>query len=434
MKEKIFNIAQELKEKTIVRRRDFHKYAESGWTEFRTASKVYEVLSELGYDIYTGSDVIKEEDMMDVPSAKVLETHIKRAIEQGADPKIIEKMQGGKTGIMAVMKFKEPGPVVALRFDMDANDVVEGEDDNHRPYREGFASVNKGVMHACGHDGHTATGLAVAEALVKLKDDLKGTVKLIFQPAEEGVRGAKSMATRGIVDDVNYFIGMHVGLNSKETGQMSCCVGGFLATSKLDAIFTGAPAHAGVAPETGKNALLAAAAATLNLHAISRHSKGASRINVGYLNGGTGRNVIPANAILKLETRGGDTSINEYMCKEAIRVLEASAAMYDVEIKILHTGGAACVENDAALVKRLEKVAQDTAIFKEIVPSCDLGGSEDCTYLMDRVQQKGGQATYVMIGAAMSAGHHHHYFDFDEECMFLGTVFLTSAAVALLNE
>jgi aminobenzoyl-glutamate utilization protein A len=343
-------------------------------------------------------------------------------------------MHDGKTGVMGVMKFTEPGPVVALRFDMDANDVIEAEDEGHRPFREGFVSVNKGAMHACAHDGHTAVGLAVAEALAKLKNELKGTVKLIFQPGEEGSRGAKSMATKGILDDVNYFIAMHIGLNSKVTGQMTCCVGGFLATSKIDATFTGVPAHAGVAPETGKNALLAAAAATLNLHAISRHSKGASRINVGQLTGGTGRNVIPASAVLKLETRGSDTNIDKYMCDEAIRIIKAAALMHDVEVKIVHPGGAAYAANDAALVKKLEKVAADTGIFKEIVPTIDLGGSEDCTYLMDRVQQKGGQAVYTMIGSAMPAGHHHHHFDFDEESMFLGTVFLTSAAVALLNE
>jgi metal-dependent amidase/aminoacylase/carboxypeptidase family protein len=94
---------------------------------------------------------------------------------------------------------------------MDANDLVEAAEEKHRPFREGFASVNKGAMHACGHDGHTATGLGVAEVLVGLKDRLAGTVKLIFQPAEEGVRGAKAMVARGVVDDVKYVVGAHLG-------------------------------------------------------------------------------------------------------------------------------------------------------------------------------------------------------------------------------
>ena len=112
-------------------------------------------------------------------------------------------MTGGKTGVMGVMEFDKPGPTVALRFDMDANDLVEAEDENHRPYTAGFASVNKGAMHGCGHDGHTAIGLTVARILAVLKEDLAGKVKLIFQPAEEGVRGAKAMVAKGIVDDVH---------------------------------------------------------------------------------------------------------------------------------------------------------------------------------------------------------------------------------------
>ena len=151
---------------------------------------------------------------------------------------------------------------------MDAVDGVEDETANHRPWREGFASINRGAMHSCGHDGHTAIGLAVAEVLVNQKEGLFGTLKLIFQPAEEGVRGAKAMTEKGIVDDVDFLLGMHLGGPLRKTGQIGCDTPGFLATTKVDAIFTGVPAHAGAAPEQGKNAALAAAAAMLNLHAI----------------------------------------------------------------------------------------------------------------------------------------------------------------------
>lgn len=115
-------------------------------------------------------------------------------------------------------------------------------------------------------------------------------VKIIFQPAEEGVRGAKAMMVKGIVDDVDYLIGMHLGVNLRKTGQSRGQDGGLLATTKLDATFTGVPAHAGAGRfETGRNAILAAATATLNLHAvISRHSQGSSRVNVGVIQGGTG--------------------------------------------------------------------------------------------------------------------------------------------------
>ena len=195
MNSKILELAEAQREKLITRRRDFHNYPEVAWTEFRTASIVADTLASLGYQVLTGEEVINQEAMMGVPSAEELEEQMKRALRQGANPQWVEKMQGGKTGVVGVMSFSKPGPTVAFRFDMDANDVIEAEVDGHRPYREGFASVNKGAMHACGHDGHTTLGLSLAEVLVGLKDALTGTVKIIFQPAEEGVRGAKAMVT-----------------------------------------------------------------------------------------------------------------------------------------------------------------------------------------------------------------------------------------------
>ena len=431
MDNKIISLAKELETKTIQWRRDFHKHAEAAWTEFRTASVVADTLTVLGYEVKAGGDVIAPQAMMGVPSAAELKKHQERAISQGANPTWVEKMEGGKTGVVGVMKFAKPGPVIALRFDMDANDAVEAEEETHRPFREGFASVNKGAMHACAHDGHTAVGLTVAALLAQLKDELAGTVKLIFQPAEEGVRGAKAMVVAGVVDDVDYLIGMHLGIGIKKKGQITCQTEGFLATTKVDATFTGVPAHAGAAPETGRNALLAAASAAINLHAISRHSQGASRVNVGVLQAGTGRNVIPANAVLKLETRGTTSAINEYVYGEAIRILEASAAMYGVKVELTEMGGAAGCGNDLELVGKIRDVTERLNLFEEIVPSGNIGGSEDCTYLMERVQQRGGKAAYIMVGTDLAAGHHDFRFDFDEEAMALSVALLSSMVAEL---
>lgn len=415
-------------------RRDLHKHAETAWTEFRTAAIVAETLTRLGYQVAVGDAVIDAGVMMGVPSGPELINQQKRAIAQGADPNWVERMQGGKTGVMGVLHFAAPGPVVAFRFDMDANDVVEATLAEHRPWREGFASVNAGAMHACGHDGHTAIGLTLAEVLAERKSGLAGTVKLIFQPAEEGVRGAKAMVARGIVDDVDFFVGMHLGIGLKKGGTMTCNTVGFLATTKLDAVYTGVPAHAGAAPETGQNALLAAATAALNLHAISRHSKGASRINVGVLQAGTGRNVIPDKAVLKLETRGTTSEINEYMYQRALKILEAAAAMHEVKLMVLPMGGAANSENSPLLVERLQRVAENSNLFASILPAGNIGGSEDCTYFMERVQQNGGQAAYLMVGAELAAGHHDSRFDFDEESLVSATALLGEAAVALLRK
>ncbi|CVK20346.1 amidohydrolase [Sporomusa sphaeroides] len=426
-------LAEKLTEKTIARRRDFHKYPESAWTEFRTAAIVADTLSALGYQVLAGDEVIDAQAMMGVPAAAELERHAKRALAQGAKPQWVDKLQGGKTGVIGVLTCAKPGPTVGLRFDMDANDVVEAEDVSHRPFKEGFASVNRGAAHACGHDGHTAVGLAVAEILASVKEQLSGTIKLIFQPAEEGVRGARAMSVKGVVDDVDYFLGLHLGFNTKQTGQLACRIEGFLATTKLDAIFTGVPAHAGAAPEAGRNALLAAAAAALNLHAIARHSQGPTRINVGQLEAGTGRNVLPANAIIKLETRGTTSALNEYMFTESQRIIKAAADMYGVQVETREMGGAAGAENDLCLVERVEKVAAGLGIFKEIMPSCYFGASEDCTYFMERVQQRGGKAAYIMIGAALVAGHHDSRFDFDEAALTEAVALVSATAADLLQ-
>jgi aminobenzoyl-glutamate utilization protein A len=331
------------------------------------------------------------------------------------------------------MRFPRPGATVGLRFDMDSNDVEETDDGGHRPNAEGFASVNKNCMHACGHDGHTAVGLAVAEILASLKDELAGTVKLIFQPAEEGVRGARAMVEKGIADDVDFMLGAHFGFKADKTGSLCCHVRGFLATSKYDAEFTGVPAHAGAAPEKGKNALLAGACAALNLHAIARHSEGVSRINAGVLNAGSGRNVLPARAVLKIETRGASSKINDYMAAEALRVIDAAAQMYDVKVAVTEMGAAAGGDNSRDLSDRVAKAADRLGLFDQIIPECDFGASEDFSYFMERVQKNGGQAAYIMVGANLAAGHHDARFDFDEAALDKATKLIAASAAELLE-
>ena len=137
-------------------------------------------------------------------------------------------------------------------------------------------------MHACGHDGHTAVGLELARWLVEHKDQLCGKFKLIFQPAEEGVRGARAMCEAGIVDDVDYFLSGHVG-GVIGRGEVAVMDGGFLASSKFDIAIEGKPAHAGNAPQQGNNALMAACAASMMLQGIPRHADGVTRVSLGTL-------------------------------------------------------------------------------------------------------------------------------------------------------
>ena len=430
----IWQQAEELKDEMVERRRDLHRHPETGWTEFRTASMIIGELKNLGYDVKFGDDVIDEKSMMGVPSEAELADYMQRAISEGADPELVKKMAGGKTGIVATLKTDKPGKTVAFRFDMDCNDVEEERSEEHRPAKEGFASEHKKAMHACGHDGHVTIGLSAAKLLAANKARLAGTIKLIFQPAEEGVRGAFAMMNAGVVDDVDYLFGGHIGFKATINNCLVTMTDGFLATTKLDAEFTGVSAHAGAAPEQGKNALLAAAQAAISLNTIPRNSKGSSRINVGVLNAGTGRNVVPDIAAIKLETRGATTEIDEYMVTEAKRILNACAAMYDVKVKITMAGAAPACFADKELGHEVAELIEEKCHYDEVVEYVDMGGSEDCGYFMERVQQHGGRALYMMYGTKIAAGHHNSHFDFNEDCLWKAAATVTEIAVHFSNK
>jgi aminobenzoyl-glutamate utilization protein A len=340
-------------------------------------------------------------------------------------------VKGGFTGVVATNQ-RGKGPTVGLRFDIDAVDIHESQRFDHRPAREGFASVNDDAMHACGHDGHTAIGLGVAKVLMRLKTEIHGSVKLVFQPAEEGVRGAKAMVAAGVVDDVGYLLGAHL-YSGWELGELSPGQSGYLATTKFDAILSGVPAHSGGRPHEGKNALLAAATAVLNLHAIPRHRGGATRVNVGRLAAGTGRNVVPAQAHLVIETRGATSELNDYVYGYAVRILEAAATMHDCTLAIKAMGGAQSADSDAELAERVARVAGKLGGF--LIRSPDpVGGSEDYTYMMARVQERGGQATNIGIGADLGGwGHHTAEFDFDESALKKAVTLLASTVLELMS-
>jgi aminobenzoyl-glutamate utilization protein A len=423
--------ADALASKLVTYRRDFHRHAEPGWMEFRTASLVARRLADLGFDVHVGREVICDTARMGLPDPETLETAWERAVAQGGDPAYLEALKGGFTGVVGVLRNGD-GPTVGLRFDMDALAMQESTAETHRPAREGFASVNDGAAHACGHDGHTALGLGVAEVLRKLRDTFNGTVKLIFQPAEEGVRGAKSMVEAGVVDDVNYLLGLHL-YGRWNLGEIDCTRSNFMATSKFDAILKGESAHAGGDPQAGKNALLAASTAVLNLYAIPRHRQGATRINVGKLIAGEGRNVICPEARLVIETRGTTTELNEYMVECATRVLTSAATMYDCTVDIIAMGSAQCAESDKALGERVEAIALGMEGFSQHSPESG-GGSEDYTTMMRRVQERGGLATHIGLGAGIGAGGHHTAtFDFDERAPVEAVKLLSAVTVDVLK-
>ncbi len=410
IREKVCSIESEM----IARRRDFHKYPESDWAEFRTASIAIKRMQELGYTITMGKEAVKEEARVGVPSAEHLAMHQARAIEQGGDKELIDAMTGGFTGFWADMKFTDDAVTMALRFDMDSNDTNEVMCDSHRPYKEGFASVNKGLMHACGHDGHTAMGLAIADVVASMKDKLKGTIRFIFQPSEESLRGGGPMVAAGAVDGVDYIIGMHVGFKAEKAGQLVCGTTGLLANTKLDAHFYGLASHAGAAPQEGRNALLASAVAALNMHAISRHADGITRVNVGKLTAGEGRNVLPPYAHMVAETRGITDELDKYMLDEVNRIVKAAADMYGCTSKVEIMGSTISGDSDKQMAELVAEIAKDIPYYEKVMLMKDFGAAEDYAYMMSTVQKNGGMGTYIQVGIDKKAGHHMNRFDFDE--------------------
>lgn len=410
-------------------RRDFHHYAESGWLEFRTAAKVAEHLSALGYELAIGRDVVDAQSRMGLPDATTLAAAFERARQQSAPERWLPAFEGGFTGVVATLKTGRPGPTVAFRVDMDALDLNEQLDDSHRPWREGFASCNEGMMHACGHDGHTAIGLGLATVLKKHASQLSGTFKLIFQPAEEGTRGARAMVAAGVLDDVDYFTAVHIG-TGVPAGTVVCGADNFMATSKFDVRFTGVAAHAGGKPEEGRNALLAAAQATLGLHSIAPHSEGASRVNVGVMQAGTGRNVVPSGALLKVETRGETDAVNQYVFDRAQEVIAGAAAMYGISVDVQMMGAATASAPSPRWVDFLrEQVVSVAGVKNAIDRVAAPAGSEDATLMMSRVQEHNGYASYMVFGTELSAGHHNEKFDFDEQVLSMAVEALARIAL-----
>ena len=427
--------AQELQPWLAEVRRDFHRFPETGWLEMRTSARIAKELDAMGYVVYTGRAAVCESARMGVPPAKETQEHLERVLAYGCEEDYLtEEMREGFTGVVGEMRFGE-GPVVCLRFDIDALGMQECMEDSHRPAREGFASVIPGRMHACGHDGHAAIGLGVAKVLSEMKDSLCGTVRLLFQPGEEGARGAKAMVAAGHLDDADVLIGSHIApTESLDDGDVTAGTWGSLATTKYDVTFTGLAAHAGGYPEKGKNALLAAASAVMALQAIPRHSAGQSRVNVGTLHAGTGRNVIPDRAVMQLEVRGETTEINEYVASSAVEICEGAARMQGCSVKMVKMGEAEGQHSDEALIERV------VSVVRRDLPQLTLSsnqnaqnwGSEDISVMMNRVQSHGGLATYMRMMTPMAGDQHTVTFDFDEGVLARSVMVFAAAAADVL--
>jgi aminobenzoyl-glutamate utilization protein A len=368
-----------------------------------------------------------EEHRMSVPDDDELARWFEQARDAGANEEVLQQLEGGFTGAVAVLNQGD-GPTVALRVDIDALPITESTDGDHEPAAEGFRSENEGFMHACGHDSHATIGLGVLEAIKE--SDFSGTLKVFFQPGEEMIAGGKAMAKSGHLDDVDYLLAVHIGLDHP-TGEVVAGVDGFLAVNQFEATFSGAPAHAGGKPNEGRNAMQAMAAAVGNLYAIPRHDDGPTRVNVGVVEGGTATNIIPESVTIEGEVRGVTTELKEYMWENAQRIMESAAQMHDCSVEIESNGEAPSATSDQAVVDVVHAIASSTPGVDSPMERDTLGGSEDATYLMQEVQDNGGLASYVGVGTDHPGGHHTSTFDVDESSLSIGIDVLADSIVEL---
>ena len=416
----------------IKNRREFHKYAETSWDEVRTSARIAQLLEGYGIkEVLMGTDAVNK-DTLKQPielSKKRRSDNMKRAVLQGADEDYV-KRTNGYPGVVAVIDTGKRGPSVALRFDIDCLPYDEESDAESAAQKNGYKSVNAGCTHACGHDAHTAIGIELARRITDSVDKYAGIIKLIFQPAEETTLGAESMVTKGHLDNIDYFLAVHLALSAENvplpSHSVACGVKDFMSCRALDVTFHGKAAHPCGAAQEGRNALLAACSAALNLHSIAHHEKGLCRVNVGKIEGGVCTNTIAPECTIELEYRGQYKEITDYLTERVFDILDGSALAYGLKYSYVDHGEVPAGHSDDELMEIVKQAAETVPWFEKIYFEGNLGGTDDAAVMMNMVQEQGGLGVYIGIGTDITNPLHHPAFDFDEDCL--------TAAVELLEK
>lgn len=389
--------AKELFPYTQAMRRDFHVHPELGFNEIRTGGIVARELDALGIEVTKGV---------------------------------------GKTGVVGFLEGAKPGPTILLRFDMDALPITE---DTNAEY----TSTNAGVMHACGHDGHTAIGLTVAKILNQHKNELAGNVKFCFQPSEEGFNGeecggAEMMMRDGVLDSpkVDTTLSLHLW-NEKPLGWINVASGPVMAgAEEFHVKLTGKGGH-GAAPHTTIDPVTATAQIINALQTIVSRNVSplhTAVVSVTKVDIGTAFNVIPQEARFSGTIRTFDLEVRKLVLDRVERVVRgiAEALGCQAEIKIIRVTPA--LANTEAVTQKVQATARKTLPDATLDMSGYLTmGAEDMAFMQEKVD-----GCYFFIGSNnkeknLDYGHHHPKFDFDEQALVNGVALMASAAAGLLT-
>ncbi|MGL5081401.1 MAG: M20 metallopeptidase family protein [Microcoleaceae cyanobacterium] len=323
-----------------------------------------------------------------------------------------------QTGIVATIEGVQPGPVLAIRADMDALPIQE---ENEVPYK----SLHDGVMHACGHDGHTAIALGTAHYLANHRQHFKGTVKFIFQPAEEGPGGAKPMIAAGVLrnPDVDAIIGLHLW-NNLPLGTVGVRTGALMAAvEQFECTILGKGGHGAMPHQTVDPIVVAAQIITALQSIVSRNVNPiqSAVVTVGSLHAGHAHNVIPGKATMEGTVRYFDPSYEGFFHQRIEQIIagicQTYGATYDLNYRSLYPP----LVNNAQMANLVQSVAETVVETPAgIVPDCQTMGGEDMAFFLQQVP-----GCYFFLGSAnveknLAYPHHHPCFDFDETALAMG--------------
>jgi amidohydrolase len=340
-----------------------------------------------------------------------------------------------RTGVVTLIPGRARHPILGIRFDMDA---LPMRDEKKVPY----ASRNDGVAHACGHDAHTAMGIGVARLLTEMRDDLQGSVKVIFQPAEETpsgeMSGARAMIEAGVLDDppVCAMVGVHCWPDL-EVGQVGIDYDHAAMASADNFRITvhGKSAHAGT-PEKGIDAILVAASIVVAVHHVVRgiapHEQAA--LNIGTVEGGQSQSILADKVQMTGTLRTVSPNVRDRLLEAIARITDHVADAYGANAKVEFVDQYPPTVNDRSLAELFSKVS--TNLLGEANVIRLLHGpmtSEDFSYYLQQVP-----GVYVKVGTT-SVGReriplHHPLFDVDEDSLVVGTACLAAFCARALEE
>ena len=388
--------AHEVSDEMLSWRRDFHAHPELSNNEFRTTEKIVELLKSFGCD------------------------SVERPLP---------------TGAVAIIKGAKPGKCVAIRADIDALPVKE---ETGLP----FASQNDGVMHACGHDTHISMLLATAKVLCGMRDQLPGTVKLIFQPGEEKapMGGARPMVEAGVMENphVDAIMATHISPGGPKVGAVSMYNG--IATTAFDLYnvkVTGQNAH-GSQPHNGHDAILALAQFIVNAQQIVARRVNPLKtaiVSIGVIKGGEAVNIIPSTASLEMVCRTYGEETRKVIYDEVMRLARGTAELSACKFDVEHIEGYGSVVNDPKLLK-IGAEAVSEALGPDYVDYLDepLSFSEDFSYYGNAT---GTPSLFLLLNAGYLGDEPHSLHDarctFQEEALECGVTAMVATAVKILE-